>query len=153
MQSAIGRVLLSRLARDLERRRRNARILTNGFREAQALRVTVPTEQIGHAYYKYYVFLRPELLRNGWNRDRVQEAILAEGIPCFSGTCSEVYLEKAFPEGARPAQRLSVARELGETSLMFLVHPTLSEEDMLETTRAVEKVLQAAAIPSAMLAV
>ena len=68
----------------------------------------------------------------------------AEGIPCFSGSCSEIYLEKAFPENLRPAQKLDVARELGETSLMFMVHPTLSEADMADTGRAVDKVLEAA---------
>ncbi len=146
MQSAIGRVLLSRLHGSVEQRRRNARILTERFLDVPALRVTVAPEEIGHAYYKYYVFLRPELLRDGWNRDRLQEAILAEGIPCFSGSCSEVYLEKAFPESLRPGRRLPVAQWLGETSLMFLVHPTLSEKDMWDTARAVEKVMQAAAV-------
>jgi hypothetical protein len=71
-------------------------------------------------------------------------AISAEGIPCFSGSCSEIYLEKAFPIEMRPRKRLEVARELGETSLMFLVHPTLSEEDMLNTCHAVEKVFEIA---------
>jgi hypothetical protein len=145
MQAAMGRVLLSGLASAVERRRRNARILNERFRDIPALRVTIPPEEIGHAYYKYYVFLRPEALREGWNRDRVQAAILAEGIPCFSGSCSEVYLEKAFPESLRPGRRLPVAQQLGETSLMFLVHPTLSEEEMLDTARAVEKVLYEAA--------
>jgi dTDP-4-amino-4,6-dideoxygalactose transaminase len=146
MQSAIGRVLLSRLQSSVERRRRNAHILSERFLRVPALRVTIPSEEISHAYYKYYVFLRPELLRDGWNRDRLQEAILAEGIPCFSGSCSEVYLEKAFPESLRPSRRLPVAQWLGETSLMFLVHPTLSEQDMWDTAQAVEKVLQAAAV-------
>ena len=72
-------------------------------------------------------------------------AINAEGIPCFSGICSEIYLEKAFPEELRPRKHRRVARELGETSLMFLVHPTLSEKDMLDTCHAVEKVMNAAA--------
>jgi dTDP-4-amino-4,6-dideoxygalactose transaminase len=71
-------------------------------------------------------------------------AINAEGIPCFSGICSEIYLEKAFPEKLRPQKRMAVAQELGETSLMFLVHPTLSERDMLDTCHAVEKVMNAA---------
>jgi dTDP-4-amino-4,6-dideoxygalactose transaminase len=70
-------------------------------------------------------------------------AVNAEGIPCFSGSCSEIYLEKAFLDaGLGPQERLPVARELGETSLMFLVHPTLSEQDMRETVRVVEKVMR-----------
>ena len=101
-------------------------------------------KEIGHAYYKYYVFLRPECLRDGWCRADLLQAIAAEGIPCFSGSCSEIYLEKAFPQDMRPAERLQVARQLGETSLMFLVHPTLSTQDMQDTASAVEKLLQVA---------
>jgi dTDP-4-amino-4,6-dideoxygalactose transaminase len=141
MQSAMGRVLLRRLPEMVDRRRRNAAILTQRFSEMPALRVTVPPDHLSHSYYKYYVFLKPEKLRVGWTRDRVIEAVNAEGIPCFSGSCSEIYLEKAFSEGLRPPRRLPVAKELGETSLMFLVHPTLAETDMQDTADAVEKVL------------
>jgi dTDP-4-amino-4,6-dideoxygalactose transaminase len=146
MQAAIGRSLLAKLPSQLERRRTNADFLSQRFGILPALRVTIPPEEIGHAYYKYYVFLRPELLREGWSRDHLLQAIVAEGIPCFSGSCSEIYLEKAFPENMRPTQRLQVARQLGETSLMFLVHPTLSEQDMLDTALAVEKVLKSASV-------
>src|SRR3984893_1674547 len=146
MQAAIGRSLLAKLPRQLELRRRNANILSQQFGVLPALRVTIPPEEIGHAYYKYYVFLRPEWLRDGWNRDRLLQAVGAEGIPCFSGSCSEIYLEKAFPDNMRPARRLQLARQLGETSLMFLVHPTLSEQDMLDTALAVEKVLKSASV-------
>ena len=38
-----------------------------------------------------------------------------------------------------------MARELGETSLMFLVHPTLTDADMQRTARTVEDVLRLAA--------
>jgi dTDP-4-amino-4,6-dideoxygalactose transaminase len=146
MQAAIGRSLLAKLPGQVELRRRNANILSQRFGTLPALRVTIPPREVGHAYYKYYVFLRPEWLRDGWSRDHLLQAIVAEGIPCFSGSCSEIYLEKAFPQDMRPTQRLQVARQLGETSLMFLVHPTLSEEDMLDTALAVEKVLKSASV-------
>jgi dTDP-4-amino-4,6-dideoxygalactose transaminase len=144
MQSAIGRVLLKKLPFFVETRRKNAAILTQGFLKLAGLRVPLPPTEIHHSYYKFYSFVRPEKLRAGWNRDRIMAAISAEGIPCFSGTCSEIYLEKAFHRGLGPAQRLEVARELGETSLMFLVHPTLNEKDMRDTCRAVTKVFEVA---------
>ena len=144
MQSAIGRIHLRKLSDWAEIRRRNASMLTRGFSSCPALRVTSPPQDIRHSYYKYYVFLRPERLSEGWDRDRIMAAINAEGIPCFSGVCSEIYLEKAFPEKLRPRERRVVARELGKTSLMFLVHPTLSEKDMLDTCHTVEKVMNAA---------
>ena len=141
MQSALGRVLLRRLPAMVERRRHNAEILTRRFAEMPAVRLTPPPEHIRHSYYKYYAFLRPERLRSNWSQQRVIEAVNAEGIPCFGGSCSEIYLEKAFPEGMRPLHRLPVAMELGNTSLMFLVHPTLSDTDMNDTADAVNKVL------------
>lgn len=167
MQSAIGRVQLSKLPEWTRIRNRHAAILTEGFSEIPALRVTIPPPEIGHGYYKYYVFIRPEMLKNSltdntkhktlqasslgqnselntwWARDRIMAAINAEGIPCFSGSCSEIYLEKAF-DGLWPVERQLVAHELGETSLMFLVHPNLTEQDMFDTCRAVTKVMRAA---------
>ena len=144
MQSAIGRTQLRKLPEWTSARRRNAAILMARLRNCAGLRVTAPPDEIGHAYYKYYCFVRSECLRTGYDRDRILAAINAEGVPCFSGICSEIYLEKAFPRAMRPATRRAVARELGETSLMFQVHPTLGEQDMLDTCEAVEKVMRAA---------
>ena len=144
MQSAIGRVQLRKVSRWVATRRRNAAVLTKRLSRCPGLRLTAPTEETGHSYYKYYAFVCPERLRAGWNRDRVMAAIKTEGIPCFSGICSEIYLEKAFPEEWRPPRRLQVAKELGDTSLMFVVHPTLSEQDMLDMCCAVERVMSVA---------
>ena len=95
-----------------------------------------------HAFYKFYAYVRPQNLAHGWSRDRIMEAIYKKGVPCYQGSCSEVYLEKAFDgTGWRPSARLPVAKELGETSLMFLVHPTLTIEEMHDVTRAISEVL------------
>jgi dTDP-4-amino-4,6-dideoxygalactose transaminase len=142
MQSAIGRIQLRKLPDWIENRRRNAARLTRCFSRIPALRVTEPSTETRHSYYKYYVFIRPEMLKHDWNRDRILEAINAEGIPCLTGSCGEIYLERAFDHyGLRPKERLKTAKELGETSLMFLVHPTLSEGNVLDTCRTVEKVM------------
>jgi dTDP-4-amino-4,6-dideoxygalactose transaminase len=146
MQAAIGRVQLRKLPDWIRTRQRRAGILTESFVKIPALRVAAPPREIGHAYYKYYAFVRPENLKEGWSRDRIMAAINAEGIPCFTGSCSEIYREKAFIDaGFAPAQSLPAARELGENSLMFLVHPTLADADMADTCRAVEKVMAVAA--------
>jgi len=142
MQAAIGRLQLRKLPEWLKRRKRNADILSQAFVNLPGLRVTTPPENIKHAYYKYYVFLKPDMLKAEWNRERIIAAINAEGVPCFTGSCSEIYLEKAFDaDGMRPEKRLQVAEKLGETAMMFLVHPTLSENDMRDMVIAVEKVM------------
>ena len=147
MQAAIGRVMLGKLARWLDKRRSHAALLDRRLSRLAALRVPVPPAHVRHSYYKYYAFLRPERLRPGWSRDRVVRAVRAEGIPCGSGICPEIYLERAFDRpGLRPPKRLPAARELGETSLMFQVHPTLSRQDVIDTCLAVEKVLSLATV-------
>ena len=145
IQAAIGRVALRRLAFWVETRRRNASLLNKAFAHVESLRTTMPPAEFRHSYYKHYAFLRPELLEANWTRDDVVRAVQAEGVPCGPGSCSEVYLEKAFDgTGSRPSRRLPQAQQLGETSLMFMVHPTLGTKDMRDTIAAVEKVLAAA---------
>ena len=144
IQAAVGRVALRKLDGWVEQRRRLAQALIDGLGRLPALQVNVPPADVYHPYYKFYAFVRPERLRDGWDRDRIMKAITDAGIPCFSGTCGEIYLEEAFSGELRPAQRLPVARRLGETSLMFLVHPTLDLADMDDVCRAVERVLAAA---------
>ena len=140
MQSAMGRVLLRKLRGQISIRRKYAEVLNTRLAAVAGIRRTLPPVEISHSYYKYYVFLESSRIKPDWDRERIMAAINAEGIPCFSGSCSEIYLEKAFPPELRPPSRLPVARELGETSLMFLLHPTLSESDMDDTANAIEKV-------------
>jgi hypothetical protein len=146
MQGVLGRFALRRLPRWCAQRRRLAAHLETRLKSLPALRITPAPAHVGHAYYKYYAFLRPEYLRPGWNRDRIVKAIQAEGIPCGSGICPEIYREKAFAHSdSCPQTPLPVARRLGETALMFQVHPTLSLADMDDTCQAVERVLRIAA--------
>jgi dTDP-4-amino-4,6-dideoxygalactose transaminase len=144
LQSAIGRLQLRKLPAWVALRRRNAGILRETFARFSSVRSPAPGPQTLHSYYKCYAFIRPEHLRDGWSRDRIIQAITECGVPCSSGSCSEVYLERAFPQALRPSHRLPVAVELGETSLMFQVHPTLTEEHMHCVARIIEQVLDTA---------
>ena len=141
IQSALGRHLLERVKVSIARRRELAARLAAGLSGLVALRICHPAPGFEHVYYRYFVFVRPERLSSGWTRDRILEAILAEGIPCYTGGCPEIYREKAFA-ACRPSIRLPVAAELGETSLAFLVHPTISDADISDTIEAVRKVMQ-----------
>ena len=143
MQSAMGRVLLKKVPGWVETRRRNAARLTSYLSRVPGLRIGTPPQNCRHVYYKYYTFVHPEMLQPGWDRDKIMQAIVAEGVPCFVGSCSEIYLEKAFV-GRREHERLPVAKQLGETSLMLLVHPTLSDQHIALTCQAVGKIMSQA---------
>jgi dTDP-4-amino-4,6-dideoxygalactose transaminase len=140
MQAALGRVALTKVPRWVEIRRCHASRLTKTLSGLPGLRIAKVPDAVHHAYYKYYAFLLPEMLRDGWDRNAVMQAINAEGVPCFVGSCSEIYLEKAFIT-RRKHPSLPVARVLGDTSLMFLVHPTLSDEHIAFTCQTIERVM------------
>lgn len=156
MQAAIGRIQLGRMSEWTRARTANATILQDALTPFAGrygiIRLGGPLGQDAswpegsvHAFYKYYAYARPENLAPGWSRDQIVTEIGKRGIPCFQGSCSEVYLEKAFDgTGWRPEAPLPVARELGETSIMFLVHPTLSVDDMTRVSQAIGDVLKEA---------
>ncbi|MCO6439721.1 MAG: DegT/DnrJ/EryC1/StrS aminotransferase family protein [Nitrococcus mobilis] len=147
MQAAIGRIQLTKLDAWVTRRRAHAARLNDVCRAFPAVRLTEPPAHVAHAYYKYYCFVRPERLRSGWSRDRIVAELQARGVPAMQGSCPEVYREKAFEgTGYRPAERLPVARELDETSLMLPVHPTLSESDLERFCAGLGEVLEKASL-------
>ena len=142
MQAVIGRIQLKRLTGWTQQRTAHAQAILNACRGQAVVRVVEPPAGSVHAYYKCYVYMQPERLAAGWSRDRIVETITARGVPAYQGSCSEVYLEKAF-DGTpwRPVQRLPVAQALGEDSLMFLVHPTLTPAEIEKTCEVVRSVL------------
>lgn len=145
MQAAIGLIQLDKMPLWHQQRTAHALAILNTCRAQPALRTPLPPPQARHAWYRAYTFVQPEALKTGWSRDRIIDAICAEGVPCYSGSCPEVYLEKAFDKtGWRPAERLPVARALGETSLMFLTHPNLTDQEISQTCDAIEHVMQQA---------
>ena len=134
MQAAIGRIQLQYLDEWHNRRAENAIRLLNGFSQIDGLRAPRPPEHIEHAWYKFHAFIEPELLKANWSRERIMMEVESAAVPCFAGSCSEVYLEKAFDNsGWRPPERLPVARKLGETSLMFLIDPTIGPSSLDKT--------------------
>jgi len=170
MQAAIGRIQLGRMSEWTARRQANAELLVAALHPFAGEDGPVRLPQLDcsanaslcqagcgaggstpcaigcvHAHYKFYAYVRPQNLAPAWTRDRIIEAINAQGVPCYQGSCSEVYLEKAFDDtGWRPAQRLPVAKELGETSMMWLVHPTLTDAEMAKTCEVISMVLKEA---------
>lgn len=147
IQAVIGRIQLKRMSEWKAKRQENARQIWSVAADVPGLRVPVFPEWADHAAYKCYVFAVNETLKSDWNRDRIMSEINSRGVPCYSGACSEVYLEKAFEStGWRPAERLPVAKELGETSLMFLVHPTLEKEHIEKTCSVLREVMNEAVL-------
>ena len=145
MQAVIGRIQLRRMQAWTMQRTEHAAAILQACRKFEALHVPTYPSSDTHAHYKCYVQVVPEKLAPGWSRDRIVAEINQRGVPCYQGSCSEVYLEKAF-EGSTfiPQPRLPTAKKLGETSLMFLVHPTLTAEEISKTCDVIHDVLSAA---------
>ncbi|WP_216936999.1 MULTISPECIES: DegT/DnrJ/EryC1/StrS aminotransferase family protein [unclassified Acinetobacter] len=142
MQGVIGRIQLKKMPEWTAKRLANMEKIYAAFADSPYFSVHRPSDDYVHAAYKCYVQVNIDALPEGWSRDRIMQEISAQNVPCFSGSCSEVYLEHAFDDTPwRPAQRLKNAQQLGETSLMFLVHPTLSDESINKTVTAIQQVI------------
>lgn len=147
LQAAIGRIQLRKLPEWSGRRLANAKVLIDALRSIPGIRVPVPASHSNHAYYRFYAYIESGKLRTGWSRDRIVDEITATGAPCFSGSCSEVYRERAFDGTVfRPHEPMPVARELGETSLAFLTHPTLQSSHMEQIAETAAAVIRRAVI-------
>ena len=142
MQAVIGRIQLKMMPEWTEKRTKNAERILSCFENSPYFTVHRPSDDYVHAAYKCYVQVNIDALPEGWSRDRIMAEINALGVPCFSGSCSEVYLEHAFDHTKwRPVERLKNAQQLGETSLMFLVHPTLTENNIQTTEYGIQQVI------------
>lgn len=160
MQATIGRIQLKKIKNWTEIRNENAKILSTALEGLESVRL--PTK-ICHscendrqnlycnnhqdrgctnAFYRYYIYLNLEKLSSLWSREQIIEELNRSGIPCGTGTCPEIYLENAFNDlSCRPSERFLVARELGETSIAFLVHPGIDKEKMESMALTARKII------------
>jgi dTDP-4-amino-4,6-dideoxygalactose transaminase len=132
MQAAIGLRQLDKLDSWLAARRANAEAAHAELKGLPALRIPMPPKGTGHAWYRFTAFVRPDRLRDGESRDTILAAAHAVGLPVFSGSCPELYREKAFQRFGSH-ERLPVARHLGETSLVLQVDQTLPPAELRRT--------------------
>jgi dTDP-4-amino-4,6-dideoxygalactose transaminase len=145
MQAVIGRIQLRRMRDWSSRRACVATKLRSALAQfPAAVRTPLPGRGLTHAFYRLYSYVNPEGLKLGWTRDRIVDEVVALGVPLYQGTCSEVYRERAFDHSGFRPESLPIARELGETSLMFLTHPTLTDAEVDQTCEAIKRVLSAA---------
>ena len=146
MQATIGLTALRRLPVWVKARQAHATLLDEELANVPGIEVLSPPADFEHSYYKHYVNVSAEMLSDKWSRDEIVRCIQKEGIPCGSGLCCEIYLEKAMQDaGFAPVERLPNAQQLGERCMMFMVHPTLSREDIEDTVAAVAKVIRVVA--------
>jgi len=141
MQAKIGRMQLDKMPEWHSKRSKNASAILNVCATLNWIRVPKVADYAVHAFYKAYVFLKPDMLPPKWDRDRILKMFDDLDVPVMTGSCSEIYLEKAFTSNETDYRAMCpVSHELGETSLMFLVHPTLTEDEIRKTCDALHKI-------------
>jgi dTDP-4-amino-4,6-dideoxygalactose transaminase len=142
MQAAIGRVQLKKLDQWVQKRTQNALLLTSAFKNHPLVTIPEIPNYMTPAFYKFYLFIHTEKLKEGWSRDRIIAEINAQGVFCTTGSCHEIYKEKAFdifPESRNTPR--PIAKSVDQKTIMFQVHPTLRNQDILEVIGVVNQVL------------
>ena len=134
MQAVIGRLQLEMLDEFIRKRNENAKILYQALEPLNAVTVPLVPAYVTHAFYKCYIYLNFENIRDNWSRRKIIDEISGRGVPVYEGSCSEIYLESAFQKSRfKPLKAKPNAKILSEKSVMFLVHPTLTQNEMEKT--------------------
>ena len=142
MQAGIGIIQLKKLSQWTKDREKNAKIIINRVKNIKCVRSPLPNSNIQNAWYKLYIYIRSEFLKKDWNRDKILNEINNMGYPAGSGSCGELYLEKAFRDnGFKNFIPLKNARELEQSSIMLLIHPTIKDTEIKNYASAIESVL------------
>lgn len=137
MQAAIGRVQLRKLPGWLAARRANAQALSEMLAGHPLLMVPEVPADITHAFYKFYLLLRPELTDPETRRSKMIAQLMASGIPCGTGSCPDMSLEAGLKDvDCERDGALANAHALGRRTLMLLVDHTLDRDDMAQMAQA-----------------
>jgi len=160
MQAAIGLVMLERLDKFVEKRRENARYLTEHLSSLDGIRTPTERPYVKHVYYRYVCTL--DLSKFKVSKDQFIKAVAAEGVPIQPHTTSELYLDPTFQKqlGYGRSQcpfkcplykgKLNyrenlcpTAQRIGREAFRLLVHPTIEKEDLDDVIAAIKKVYNA----------
>jgi len=148
VHAAIGLRQLDKVSAWIAKRAENARLLASWLSDYPCVSLCRLPEGFAEAHYRFAFRIDPQRLKPGWNRDRIMKALIAEGIPCFTGPCPELYLERAYAAQMRGLPRRPNAAHLGKVSLALHVHPALDPAFLCDARAAIRKVFDAASSPA-----
>ena len=143
IQAAIGIEQLTKLSDWSAIRSNNSKILTDILSPIDSILFRMLL-YIRHAWYRYYIFVRPDNLADGWSRSRILDELSQAGIMTGSGSCGEIYLEKCFKNLSYSSSDFPVAHHLGKTSIVIPVHPTIDPSLMHEIAETVGNICRSA---------
>jgi len=145
MQSVIGRIQLKKLKKWQDKRFKNLSLIYENAKKIDGLIVPTIPAYVKHAAYRCYLFVDHKILKEDWSRDRIIDEVKSFDVPCFSGSCPEIYLEKAFENtDLKPVNRLKNAKKVGESSIAFLTHPNLTVEELDHNCSVLRNVMRIA---------
>jgi len=139
MQSALGIYQLDQVDDWVARRREIAAAYRAVIERYGFIKDHQPDNNIEHVYYRYYAFWE----HTNISRDHFIELCTAVELPVFQGSCSEVYKEKAFlGTVSLPKEPLENAVKVGLKSLMFLTHPSLTDDEVQDMCNKLDTTLK-----------
>src|SRR5712691_1127274 len=138
VQSALGLRQLARLDAYLERRRANARFLTDGLAGLPGLMVPFVPGYSNHSFNQYCVLVDPG--HAGVDRDELAGDLADQGIETAVHYPRPLHRQPMFSDASKPGS-LPVSEDLSGRILALPVHPKLERADLDYVVRAVAAAL------------
>lgn len=145
-QAAIGLKQLEKLPRWIVQRNANAKAVIDTLKQFDFIDLPILQKVDGnqHAYYRLYAKVKADVDIEGLSGETLRnfliDRLVASGVPCFFGSCAEIYREKLFTNMA-PKKRLPNAATFSDNAFCFLVHHTITSEQMDLMTNNIKQVL------------
>jgi len=102
------------------------------------------SKKIKSAWYRFYFFIRTDVKNYQKLRFKIIKNLRKNNLKCFTGSCPEIYLEKAFKKLPNSKIiRLKNCKILGETSIALEINHTLEysqhKKKLLTLKHVIEK--------------
>ncbi len=145
-QAAIGLIQLRKLPEWVRLRQKNAQQIKVVLKKFDWLEIQEPSGDIKSAYYRQYAVVRDDAVLGGLHGEKLRDALVHAMnqalVPCFVGSCSEIYREVVFVEGGTaPKNRFKYAKAFTERAFCFLTHHTITSEEMAEMCLRIQTTL------------
>ena len=142
MQSAIGLLQISKLDVNIIKRNNICNFIINSFKDFNFIKFQKVPDKYLHSYYKLYFYIDFKLFKKNIKGNDLLYEFQNKKLKINSGSCPEIYLEKAFINYKNRKNRFNNAKLLGLNSFAISIHHKMIKKDLIKITKSMKAIFR-----------